>query len=67
MKQPMRNAKNSLDRRFFMRSGLLAGGSATVGAGLLTNATSARAQEDHPAVLLVRAMPLFSGFWPRLN
>jgi hypothetical protein len=40
----MRNAKNSLDRRAFMRSGLLAGGAATIGAGLLTNATSARAQ-----------------------
>jgi len=44
MKDSMRNAKNSLDRRAFMRSGLLAGGAATIGAGLLTNATSARAQ-----------------------
>jgi RNA polymerase sigma factor (sigma-70 family) len=35
----------SVDRRSFMRSGLLAGGAATVGAGLLANATSARAQD----------------------
>jgi hypothetical protein len=44
MKDSIKNGKNSLDRRSFMRSGLLAGGAATIGAGLLTNATSARAQ-----------------------
>jgi hypothetical protein len=44
MKVSMRNAKNSLDRRSFMRSGLLAGGAATIGAGLLTTSNSAHAQ-----------------------
>jgi hypothetical protein len=44
MKDSIKNAKNSLDRRSFMRSGILAGGAATIGAGLLTNSTSARAQ-----------------------
>jgi len=33
-----------VDRRTFMRSGLLAGGAATVGVGLLANASSARAE-----------------------
>jgi hypothetical protein len=37
--------KRPVDRRSFMKSGLLAGGAAAVGAGLLTNAPSARAQE----------------------
>jgi hypothetical protein len=37
--------KRSVDRRSFMKSGLLAGGAATIGAGLLANGTSARAQE----------------------
>jgi len=44
MKDSIKNGKNSLDRRSFMRSGLLAGGAATIGAGMLTNATSARAE-----------------------
>jgi hypothetical protein len=44
MKNSMKSAKNSLDRRSFMRSGLMAGSAATIGAGLLTNATSAHAQ-----------------------
>jgi hypothetical protein len=44
MKDSIKNAKNSLDRRSFVRSGLMAGGAAAIGAGLLTNATSARAQ-----------------------
>jgi hypothetical protein len=34
-----------VDRRSFVKSGLLAGGAAAVGAGLLANGTSARAQE----------------------
>jgi hypothetical protein len=34
----------SVDRRSFMKGGLLAGGAAVVGAGLLTNSTLARAQ-----------------------
>jgi hypothetical protein len=37
--------KRPVDRRSFMKSGLLAGGAAAVGAGLLANGTSARAQE----------------------
>ena len=36
--------KRSVDRRSFMKSGLLAGGAATVGVGLLANGTSARAE-----------------------
>jgi hypothetical protein len=40
-----KNAKKSLDRRSFMRSGLLAGGAATIGAGMLANGTSAHAQD----------------------
>ena len=39
------NTRRSVDRRSFMKSGLLAGGAATVGVGLLSNATSAGAQE----------------------
>ena len=45
MENPVNNTKRSVDRRSFMRSGLLAGGAATVGAGLLANATSVRAQD----------------------
>src|SRR5208282_5571731 len=36
------------DRRSFMKGGLLAGGAAVVGAGLLANGTLARAQESGP-------------------
>jgi hypothetical protein len=36
--------RRSVDRRSFMKGSLLAGGAAVVGAGLLTNATLARAQ-----------------------
>src|SRR5580698_11305340 len=45
MKNPISNTKRPVDRRSFMKSGLLAGGAAAVGAGLLANGTSARAQE----------------------
>jgi hypothetical protein len=38
--------KSALDRRSFMKSGLLAGGAATIGAGLLASGTPARAQDD---------------------
>ncbi len=44
MKNPVNNIKRPVDRRSFMKSGLLAGGAAAVGAGLLANGTSARAQ-----------------------
>jgi hypothetical protein len=46
MDNPLVNTRRSVDRRSFMRSGLLAGGAATIGAGLLANATSARAQDN---------------------
>jgi hypothetical protein len=46
MDNPANNTRRSVDRRSFMRSGLLAGGAATIGAGLLANATSVRAQES---------------------
>jgi hypothetical protein len=45
MKNPLNNTTRPVDRRSFMKSGLLAGGAVTVGAGLLANATPARAQE----------------------
>jgi hypothetical protein len=44
MDNPVSNTRRSVDRRSFMKSGLLAGGAATMGAGLLANATSVRAQ-----------------------
>jgi len=43
MKNPVSNTKRPVDRRSFMKSGLLAGGAATIGVGLLANGTSARA------------------------
>src|SRR5580700_6219260 len=45
MKNSVSNSTRPVDRRSFMKSGLLAGGAAAVGAGLLANGTSARAQE----------------------
>jgi hypothetical protein len=45
MKNPISNTTRPVDRRSFMKSGLLAGGAAAVGAGLLANGTSAQAQE----------------------
>ena len=44
MENPVNNIRRSVDRRSFMKSGLLAGGAATIGAGLLANGTSARVQ-----------------------
>ena len=44
-KNPTSTSRRPVDRRSFMKSGLLAGGAAAVGAGLLANGTSARAQE----------------------
>jgi hypothetical protein len=41
-----KNSRKSLDRRSFMRSGLLAGGAATIGAGMLANGNLARAQDQ---------------------
>ena len=45
MANPVSNTRRPVDRRSFMKSGLLAGGAATVGVGLLANGTSARAQD----------------------
>ena len=44
MGNPGNNTKRSVDRRSFMKRGLLAGGAATVGAGMLANGTSVYAQ-----------------------
>jgi hypothetical protein len=45
MENPVSNIKRPVNRRSFMKSGLLAGGAAAAGAGLLAKGTSARAQE----------------------
>src|ERR1700691_1233722 len=42
MENPVSNIKRSVDRRSFMKSGLLAGGAAAVGVGLLANKSSAQ-------------------------
>jgi hypothetical protein len=42
MENPVSNIKRSVNRRSFMKSGLLAGGAATVGVGLLANSASAQ-------------------------
>ena len=47
MDNSTKNSKKSLDRRSFMRSGLLAGGAATIGAAMLANGTFARAQDEN--------------------
>jgi hypothetical protein len=44
MKNQVSNTKRTVDRRSFMKSGLLTGGAATVGVGLLANGTSVHAQ-----------------------
>jgi hypothetical protein len=46
MKNRVSNMSRRVDRRSFMRSGLLAGGAATVGVGLLANGSSAFAQDE---------------------
>src|ERR1700734_1132283 len=42
MENPVSNIKRPVNRRSFMKSGLLAGGAAAVGAGLLANKSSAQ-------------------------
>ena len=44
MKNSVSNTRRPVDRRTFMKSGLLAGGAAAAGAGLLASGTPARAQ-----------------------
>src|SRR5277367_3449931 len=46
MDNPVSKTKRPVDRRSFMKSGLLTGGAAAVGAGLLAKGTSARAQKS---------------------
>src|ERR1700761_4145439 len=46
MENPVSKSKRPVDRRSFMKSGLLTGGAAAVGAGLLAKGTSARAQKS---------------------
>jgi hypothetical protein len=46
MENPVSKIKRPVDRRSFMKSGLLTGGAAAVGAGLLAKGTSARAQNS---------------------
>jgi hypothetical protein len=46
MENPVSKIKRPVDRRSFMKSGLLTGGAAAVGAGLLARGTSARAQNS---------------------
>ena len=46
MENPVSNIKRPVNRRSSMKSDLLAGGAAAVGAGLLAKGTSARAQES---------------------
>lgn len=48
MEQSIKNRKRPLDRRSFMKSSLLAGGAATISAGLLSNGALARAQDSDP-------------------
>jgi hypothetical protein len=45
MDNPVSKTKRPVDRRSFMKSGLLTGGAAAVGAGLLAKGTSAHAQK----------------------
>jgi hypothetical protein len=45
MENPVSKTKRPVDRRSFMKSGLLTGGAAAVGAGLLVKGTPARAQK----------------------
>jgi hypothetical protein len=49
MEKAVSKTKAAVDRRSFMKSGLLAGSAATIGAGLLASSTPARAQKrfDH--------------------
>jgi hypothetical protein len=46
MENPVSKTKHPVDRRSFMKTGLLTGGAAAVGAGMLANGTSARAQKS---------------------
>src|ERR1700722_17785185 len=61
MDESQKVVQGPLDRRSFMKGGLLAGGAAAVGAGLFANGTVARAQDrvddgslDHGDVAILR-------------
>jgi Ferritin-like domain len=47
MKNSVTANRSAVNRRSFMKSGLMAGGAATLSAGLLSNSDSARAQEQY--------------------
>jgi hypothetical protein len=49
MKTLRNKTKGAFDRRSFMKSGLVAGAAATIGAGFFANGTSARAQDSAAA------------------
>jgi hypothetical protein len=49
MAKTVKNSKISMDRRSFMKTGVLAGSAATFGASLLATGTPARAQQQTPA------------------
>jgi hypothetical protein len=69
MKKSVSNTTGSVDRRSFMKNGLLAGGAATVGVGLLAKTTSAqergRLKEGDAAILrfLAAAELIESDLW----
>jgi hypothetical protein len=69
MKKSVSNTMGSVDRRSFMKNGLLAGGAATVGVGLLAKTTSAqergRLHEGDAAILrfLAAAELIESDLW----
>jgi hypothetical protein len=68
MRNPVSNISRLVDRRSFMKNGLLAGGAATAGVGLLTDGTSALAQSEvADGSLDARATSLSSDFWRRRN
>jgi Ferritin-like domain len=46
MRKPGNNTRRPVDRRSFMKSGLLAGGAAAVGVGLLANGSLAHGQDE---------------------
>src|SRR5580693_7591121 len=69
MKKPVSTTTRSVDRRSFMKNGLLAGGAATVGVGLLAKTSSAqergRLHEGDAAILrfLAAAELIESDLW----
>src|SRR6202161_4477353 len=73
MKNPVSNIKRPVNRRSFMKSGLLAGGAAAVGAGWLANKSSAqergRLNQGDAAILrfLAAAELIESDLWTQYS